>query len=629
MFELIHTSAPRGLFGGSGYTTVAATTGIPEALRKALESLSGYEQVFDYGSPQFSANPVAFICQPIGQAAGKSWWVLSRIAVAEKDYTGRSNYLAHHLALEHHELPQAGPVALAKAFPWQAAWAGEPRALSPRTLPGIPAFPAPAAAPAWARAGLDAGWAGHLAEQARSRRGTIQLVYPAGVDPLALVADAVALLPPMERWDARFHTHTSRPRPEQAWAWFPVEGSGTTDLSRRPGVIHLGLRPACPGTGSLVDQARGKMPSLPVPGGPGLEAFPGINAGRSAMPVATATEAAAGYHAPAGSWNHPPVPPKAKVLGPLLHWVAHALLLVAVGVLAWFVVDDTARLSSSHKMTQEKDGDLAAARKALADKEKDLEKLAEFKNSTMEVNKIDAAELAKVGEKKTLINPDIARELAQRLDAMSKDKPGKEIGREQFLSAEFKIEEPKYLISGEVVGNIRGQVVDLKEKEKKLERLVPLEDVLSGKSDLGGKDVFNRADMEGDEFIAEMAKSAYGKDKEAMRAFRGLAAGVPTRESFNGDRLYDFVFRKNDFERKLKWVEVFDKAEEYSRWPDTVKKSPVVALYAVAVVYPKFGKGKNAEDPYKAHCDQARDFLDKNSKAGEFIRRKLMEVARP
>ena len=137
MFELIHTSAPRGLFGGSGYTTVAATTGIPEALRKALESLSGYEQVFDYGSPQFSANPVAFICQPIGQAAGKSWWVLSRIAVAEKDYTGRSNYLAHHLALEHHELPQAGPVALAKAFPWQAAWAGEPRALSPRTLPGI------------------------------------------------------------------------------------------------------------------------------------------------------------------------------------------------------------------------------------------------------------------------------------------------------------------------------------------------------------------------------------------------------------------------------------------------------------------------------------------------------------
>ena len=129
MFELIHTSAPRGLFGGSGYTTVAATTGIPEALRKALESLSGYEQVFDYGSPQFSANPVAFICQPIGQAAGKSWWVLSRIAVAEKDYTGRSNYLAHHLALEHHELPQAGPVALAKAFPWQAAWAGEPLSL--------------------------------------------------------------------------------------------------------------------------------------------------------------------------------------------------------------------------------------------------------------------------------------------------------------------------------------------------------------------------------------------------------------------------------------------------------------------------------------------------------------------
>lgn len=139
MFELIHTSAPRGLFGGSGYTTVAATQGMPDALRKVLESLSGYEQVFDYGSPQFQSNPEAYICQPVGQAAGKSWWVISRIIVADKDYTGRSNYIAHHVALDHNELPQAGPAALARTFPWMSSWAGEPRMLPIRPMPSIAA----------------------------------------------------------------------------------------------------------------------------------------------------------------------------------------------------------------------------------------------------------------------------------------------------------------------------------------------------------------------------------------------------------------------------------------------------------------------------------------------------------
>lgn len=629
MFELIHTSAPRGLFGGSGYTTVAATTGVPEALRKALESLSGYEQIFDYGSPQFFANPVAFICQPIGQAAGKSWWVLSRIAVADKDYTGRSNYMAHHLALEHHELPQAGPVALARAFPWMSSWTGEPRTLPSRPIQGIPAFPAPVAAPAWTRAGLDPGWAGHLAEQARSRRGVIQLVYPAGVDPLALVADAVALLPPMERWDARFHTHTSRPRPEQAWAWFPTEGAGTTDLSRRPGVIHLGLRPACPGTGALVDQARGKMPSPPVPGGPGLEGFPGLAAGRPSLPVATATEGRGAGHFPAGSPGSPPIPPKASPVGGILHWAAHGLLLSMVGVLVWFVVDDAARLSAKDKELQHKANEVTATKAALAEKEKESGKLAEFRNATLELDKFDMAAVAKLEGKKALLNQDVARELAQRLGEMAKERPGREISAEQFLAADQKFEDPKYQISGELVGKVRSQVAELREKEKKLENLAVLEDFLSGKMDIGGKDLVMRADREADDFIAMMSKSPYGKDKSAMRAFRGLAAGVPTRESFNSDRLYDFVFRKNDYERKLRWLDVLEKAEEYSRWPDTIGKSPVVVLYAVSVVYPKYGKGKNAEEPYKALCDQARDFLEANPKAGEFIRRKLMEVSKP
>jgi hypothetical protein len=342
MFELIHTSAPRGLFGGSGYTTVAATQGMPDALRKVLESLSGYEQVFEYGSPQFHSNPEAYICQPIGQAAGKSWWVISRIVVADKDYTGRSNYLAHHVALDNNELPHAGPAALARTFPWMSSWAGEPRMLPVRSMPSIAAPAPPMAAPAWTRAGLDAGWAGHLAEQARSRRGIIQLVYPQTVDPLALIADAVALLPPAERWDARFHTHTSRPRPDQAWAWFPAEAGATPDLARRPGVVYLAMRPPCPSTGPLVDQARGKIASIPAMGGAGNLNFHGSH-GNAGLPVATAVATSTDPYAPAGrgaagSWGAPPVPKKGSLVGPILHWTAHGLMVVVMLVLIFLLL---------------------------------------------------------------------------------------------------------------------------------------------------------------------------------------------------------------------------------------------------------------------------------------------------
>jgi hypothetical protein len=197
-------------------------------------------------------------------------------------------------------------------------------------------------APAWTRAGLDAGWAGHLAEQARSRRGIIQLVYPQTVDPLALIADAVALLPPAERWDARFHTHTSRPRPDQAWAWFPAEAGATTDLARRPGVVYLAMRPPCPTSGPLVDQARGKAASIPAMGGAGNLNFHGSH-GNAGLPVVTAVATSTDPYAPAGrgaagSWGAPPVPKKGSLVGPILHWTAHGLMVVVVLVLVFLLL---------------------------------------------------------------------------------------------------------------------------------------------------------------------------------------------------------------------------------------------------------------------------------------------------
>lgn len=129
------------------------------------------------------------------------------------------------------------------------------------------------------------------------------------MDPLALIADAVALLPPAERWDARFHTHTSRPRPDHAWAWFPAEAGATTDLARRPGVVYLAMRPPCPSTGPLVDQARGKAAPIPAMGGAGITNFHGSH-GNAGLPVATAVATSNDPYAPAvrgaaGSWVRP------------------------------------------------------------------------------------------------------------------------------------------------------------------------------------------------------------------------------------------------------------------------------------------------------------------------------------
>ncbi len=452
MFELIHTSAPRGLFGGSGYTTVAATQGMPDALRKVLESLSGYEQVFEYGSPQFHSNPEAYICQPIGQAAGKSWWVISRIVVADKDYTGRSNYLAHHVALDYNELTHAGPAALARTFPWMSSWAGEPRMLPVRSMPSIAAPAPPMAAPAWTRAGLDAGWAGHLAEQARSRRGIIQLVYPQTVDPLSLIADAVALLPPAERWDARFHTHTSRPRPDQAWAWFPAEAGATTDLARRPGVVYLAMRPPCPTVGPLVDQARGKAASIPAMGGAGNLNFHGSH-GNAGLPVATAVATSTDPYAPAGrgaavSWGAPPVPKKGALVGPILHWTAHGLMVVVMLVLAamWLLEMQTVR---------KKDAEIS-------EHVEEINKLTSFKTQLKTITKIDAREFKGVGKDSVLIDSNLSQELGSRIETWGNIQHI--VAKEQLFDRKFQINDAGCRMSKDEAEIARNSWLEMKNK---------------------------------------------------------------------------------------------------------------------------------------------------------------------
>jgi hypothetical protein len=201
-WELYYTSAPRGLkIGSRGYCTVARTEGMPVAMVERLESLSAYQPV----NPQVSG--VAGAAPPLLAhwrlpAIGRPRSVLSRVAVGGSDYSGRLNKLAYHMVLETSEQAPAGPAwMVSQPHIMQTTWEGEPRLLKPMKLSDaeIPETHTPLEANnRYARTLADAF------VQDASKSACI--VYAPPIDPLPLLADALALLEPRLRWQVTFST---------------------------------------------------------------------------------------------------------------------------------------------------------------------------------------------------------------------------------------------------------------------------------------------------------------------------------------------------------------------------------------------------------------------------------------
>ncbi len=206
--ELVYTSAPRGLKPGTqGFCTVVCTQGMSANLALQLEGLSAYRHLFPPGTPQADRNPVAYshLCLRIG---GTKYHVLSRISSAGFDYSRRSNKLAHHVVLSEKELPDRGPAwLLTQPGFMETRWDGQVKVLP--TGRRIPVDPGPAGPPrslTWEERTGDAGWSGALAETAL-RSQSARLICPVGLDPLPLLAEALALLPPELRWKVTFSTY--------------------------------------------------------------------------------------------------------------------------------------------------------------------------------------------------------------------------------------------------------------------------------------------------------------------------------------------------------------------------------------------------------------------------------------
>ena len=231
MLELIYTSVPQGLKeNSSGFCSVAWTAGMPANLIPPLEQLSAYRALYPFGDPKYERNPVAVAYQRI-RYGGSTLSVLSRIAAAGLDYSGRNNKIAHQILLEKEELaaPNFSPVALCrKSHTFVTEWNRPPEELSPRRIVAPRELLRPANH--WARYAGRPEWAGFIAEQfLRNPSKAVYVEYPEGVpasDLLLLIAETVSLLTPEQEADFSFNTYfTSLPNGGTCFLRFCPENS--------------------------------------------------------------------------------------------------------------------------------------------------------------------------------------------------------------------------------------------------------------------------------------------------------------------------------------------------------------------------------------------------------------------
>ena len=207
--ELIYTSAPKGLKPGShGFCTVLSTAGMAQTTAERLEALSGYRHAFPLHDARAVLNPVNYSHVTL-RLGGRPTHVLSRIADAGQDYSGRSNKLAHHIALDQTQSFSCGPARLLQdPAVVCSAWDGSVRTFAPRRLP-MPPLPKTIALTAWNQAAGDHGWAGWIAEQLL-QGAIVHVVFKPGTPNLELVREVIDLVPAAQKWDITFSTYFTR-----------------------------------------------------------------------------------------------------------------------------------------------------------------------------------------------------------------------------------------------------------------------------------------------------------------------------------------------------------------------------------------------------------------------------------
>jgi len=235
---------------------------MPAGLVQLAESLSAYRNLYQPHDRDYARNPVAY-SHYLADVAGHSVSVLSRVTAYGTDYSGRTNKLAHHFVLRNADRTAAGPASvMSHEALFIREWKEEPRLLSARArlrVEDVPSF----RAGAWEALCGDAGWAGVLAQRHYDAPGRdTYLVFEPGMDVLALVREALALLPPGERWKVTFSTYfASAPRHSTCHWRACVKDADVLRTARgKKGVLAIDLTADMPPAGEtpLVAVARGE-----------------------------------------------------------------------------------------------------------------------------------------------------------------------------------------------------------------------------------------------------------------------------------------------------------------------------------------------------------------------------------
>lgn len=223
-----------------------------------LEAISGYRHL---GQPGGGGNPTVFSHQ-IVSLGGQRHSIVSRIADYGSDYSGRSNKLAHHVIVESHERPPAGPAwLLRQRSVMRSEWLGNCE--TPGTGPNIPSGDQSGnICTTWKNVTGDAGWGGVVAEAiASSNPDPLWIVFPVAHHDqlLSMVDESIALLPPSSRWSATFNTFAANIPPDvQCKVRFVPAGSQEARFAAgSKASIDLTKRPSITSASQWVERARG------------------------------------------------------------------------------------------------------------------------------------------------------------------------------------------------------------------------------------------------------------------------------------------------------------------------------------------------------------------------------------
>lgn len=268
--EIVYTSAPKGLKPGSrGFCTVVSTEGMAGNLADRLESHSGYRHAFGVNDERRDFNPVNWSHTTM-RVAGTQFHVLSRVSDAGLDYSGRSNKLAHHVALDVSELPAAGPARTLQApGVLHTEWSGEIGLVARRKLPPIP-IPKSYQAATWRRVTGDPAWAGVIAERLLESNTPLSIIFPVKTDTMSLLTEVLDLIPLKQRWSISFSTYFTQlaPGTECRLRFVLDDTPEATALRKNPhaAVIDLIRKPTAPDGGELVECARSsQLPDHSLP----------------------------------------------------------------------------------------------------------------------------------------------------------------------------------------------------------------------------------------------------------------------------------------------------------------------------------------------------------------------------